>query len=184
VAKLAVLCRSCREPFLIFPSRIGKRFHCSATCQAKAPHQRASERFWKCVDKVSSPAGCWLWTAQCFSTGYGRFDIGNTNRTVHLAHRWAYSQIVTTLSPEIHLHHKCEQKRCVNPEHLEEVSPTRHHAIHAAKRTHCPSGHPFDATNTRQASNGRVCRECHKLHERTRRRRVTAHDGLKAPWLH
>jgi len=26
--------------------------------------------------------------------------------------------------------------------------------------------------------------ECHKLHERARRRRITTHDGLSAPWLH
>lgn len=51
-----------------------------------------------------------------------------------------------------------------------------HGAHYWANKTHCPSGHPYDATNTRLYQGRRYCRACHaqRASERGRRARLTS----------
>lgn len=75
------------------------------------------------------PNGCIEWTASRTSKGYGYFGIkpGLSIR----AHRFSYAlhygfdklPIGTDKTQNRNvLHHKCENKACVNPQHLEVVS--------------------------------------------------------------
>jgi hypothetical protein len=82
------------------------------------PRQR---RFWAQVDK-NGPAGCWVWTGYVVPrTGYGSFGAGKFGS--RLAHRIAYAFVIGPIPEGLHLDHLCRNRVCVNPEHLEPVTP-------------------------------------------------------------
>lgn len=118
------------------------------------------ERFWS---KVNKTQGCWQWTAGT-CRGYGRFAVDRRNL---LAHRLSYEILVSEIPADRVIDHLCRNRGCVNPKHMELVTPTenkrRQHPNNGrATRTHCPHQHPYDAQNTywRPDGRGRGCRAC------------------------
>lgn len=83
------------------------------------------ERFMEKVQEENAADPCWLWTGALNSRGYGHFGVGS--RVVR-AHRWAYEHFVGPIPEGLTVDHLCEQKRCVNPEHMEAVTPEENHA--------------------------------------------------------
>lgn len=71
------------------------------------------------MDKVEITDSCWLWVGCKHGKGYGNFHM---NKKVTLAHRASYMLFVGNLDPSTVVHHKCHNRRCVNPEHLQTVS--------------------------------------------------------------
>jgi hypothetical protein len=80
------------------------------------------------------------------------------------------------------MHHRCENKGCVNPDHLAVVTAAENtHASHTparanARKTHCSKGHPFSGENLYVVpkSGERQCRTCKRQSDRdnyVRRRR-------------
>lgn len=130
-------------------------------------------RFFSYVDKNGPLAAhaahlgscCWLWTSFTDRDGYGQFKIGKTVS----AHRLAFQLHGGTLIDGLELDHLCRVRNCVNPDHLEQVTPrvnvlrsTAPTAQHARK-TACPQGHPYDEANTYRRPgnpNSRQCRIC------------------------
>lgn len=93
------------------------------------------------------------------------------------AYRDHYGEI-----PEGHdVHHRCEHPPCINPEHLQAVTPAEHGLLH--RKTHCKRDHEFTPENTLDNGQGRrKCRACHyeivkRYHERIGR---TCHSRKKA----
>lgn len=115
-------------------------------------------------------AGCWLWTGRVEPSGYARMSV--SGRHV-MSHRVAYTLLVGPIPDGLELDHLCRVRRCVNPEHLEPVTPVentrRGEAISQRfrARTHCEQGHPFDIENTEWVERPgkrpyRQCRACRR----------------------
>ena len=77
------------------------------------------DRFWSKVEG-DDPLGCWLWTGTAPS-GYGKFST-SPGVSVY-AHRYAYAAMVGPIPDGLHLDHTCQTRRCVNPLHLDPVTP-------------------------------------------------------------
>lgn len=72
------------------------------------------QRFWRFVQKSE---GCWAWTADKVTGGYGRFARGGRPKLV-LAHRFSYELANGPIPDGLHVLHHCDNPPCVNPSHL------------------------------------------------------------------
>lgn len=64
---------------------------------------------------------CWIWQLKrAARTGYGVVRVGGRDL---LAHRWEYERANGPIPEGLQLDHLCQVRECVNPDHLEPVTP-------------------------------------------------------------
>lgn len=123
---------------------------------------------------------CIEWPYRKNHNGYGVILI---NGKQFFAHRLAVALSGRNIPKSKVCDHLCRNHACINPDHLELVSPKENwkrgesHTKHLSLRDKCANGHAFTKTNTRLFTdkNGRTsrhCRRCYADREDARRRRL------------
>lgn len=137
--------------------------------QAQYGDPRLPDRYW---DKVypEPNTGCWLWGDYAASKfGHGQFRPGGRKPKV-MAYRYSYEKLVAPIAAGLFVDHLCRTPACVNPDHLEPVTPAVNTRRGAAARTRCLRDHEFTPENTRRDNRGwRLCKTCDRLRQQARR---------------
>ena len=131
--------------------------------------QNTPETFWATVEPEPM-SGCWLWEGTR-SDGYGLSSY--QGKTVW-AHRLAYALSKGPIPPGCYIEQRCRVRSCVNPDHLDAVTPREHHRRllipHNRRKPSCPRGHPYTGDNLYRWRTYRYCRQCKR--EAMRRSRL------------
>jgi hypothetical protein len=122
--------------------------------------------------------GCWVWQRCIDNNGYAMASVGGATCRIH---RLSYELFVGQIPKGMHIDHLCRVRGCVNPQHLEVVTPRENilrgvgiSAQHAAQ-TECKNGHPFTEDNLVNTSSGkRRCKACSRVYcqEQRKRRKI------------
>jgi hypothetical protein len=102
-----------------------------------------------CRTDRRGPNECWLWLGATLPKGYGVIGSGGKHSTNRYVHRVAYELAHGPIPADLAVDHTChsydkscrggptcEHRRCVNPAHLEVVTPTENnHRSRTAKVT-------------------------------------------------
>lgn len=144
------------------------------------------KRFWEKVNK-NTKSGCWEWTSSIRGNGYGAFftHLIDEGRKCHGAHRFSWVITNGQIPDGLWVLHKCDNRICVNPDHLflgtrtdnmrDAAKKKRVCTIGKSRMTHCHRGHEFSAENTRYTTQGhRRCKACADILDAARGRKTAA----------
>lgn len=157
------------------------RVFCSRNCATVAINRRRRTDPLVRIKRgiaIDQNNGCWVWQRRRFPNGYGCLKLNGRN---HIVSRVMFVLTYGKLPPGRYAHHKCANKSCCNPRHLEALSPYEH-VERSPKflgfvnrhKSHCVNGHEFSEENTYiDSRGGRHCRKCRVIRNIQWRRKKT-----------
>lgn len=130
-------------------------------------------RFSKFIKKTKT---CWVWQGAIRNKahGYGVFWFNGKNKMAPRMSLFIFERISEDIlnNKNLHTDHLCRNRICVNPDHLEIVTPKENAfrgmgvAGQNSRKTKCPKGHPYDRTVYAKSHTMRVCSICSRVSNR------------------
>ena len=124
----------------------------------------------KNIELVHTEYGrCWNFKKKPNSSGYPTALHGIKTHNVH---RISYMIFIDdTIEKDIEVHHKCRNKLCVNPTHLQALTRAKHNSREIRQKkvsSHCKYGHEMTVENTiswttKEGWLNRQCRKCKEI---------------------
>jgi len=143
-------------------TRNGLSSACKDCIWTKKPRKTPMQRFSSMVRVTGR--NCWEWSGYVHINQYGYFSFNGTPTT---AHRFSYLSCVGDIASGNDVHHLCENRLCVNPSHLTQMTRSSHISVSPAGKSYwanaydrCKHGHDYTDENTYMVNGYRQCRIC------------------------
>lgn len=122
-------------------------------------------RFWAKVD-VRGEDDCWEWLGGKYTNGYGTIALPYSKGAISTS-RYSAMLHFGMFDKRLHVLHTCDNRTCVNPNHLYLGDNIQNIADKVARRrhpghsqTHCKHGHELTPDNLYIYHGRRNCRAC------------------------